>query len=78
MLGAHDLGLEVRKSELGEEIRQADRRPGLGGATPMGPLRRFLDRLSESDEARLAAEVATWAETVPGTVRIGGADARVG
>lgn len=42
----------------------------------MGALRRFLDRLTESDEARLAAEVREWAETVPGTVRIADAPMR--
>jgi RecG-like helicase len=33
-------------------------------------LRRFFDRLTESDEARLAAEVRSWAEKVAGTTRI--------
>ena len=42
----------------------------------MGALRRFFDRLSESDEARLAAEIRTWSETVPGTVRISEAPKR--
>ena len=42
----------------------------------MGALRRFLDRLTESDEARLAAEIRGWAEKVPGTVRIGEAPLR--
>ena len=42
----------------------------------MGALRRFLDRLTESDEARLASEIRTWSETVPGTVRIGEAPVR--
>jgi RecG-like helicase len=42
----------------------------------MGALRRFLDRLTESDEARLAAEVREWAETVLGTVRIADAPMR--
>lgn len=37
----------------------------------MGAFRRFLDRLTESDEARLAAEIREWAEAVPGTTRIG-------
>jgi RecG-like helicase len=36
----------------------------------MGVLRRFFDRLTESDEARLAAEIHEWAESVPGTTRI--------
>ena len=36
----------------------------------MGALRRWLDRLSESDEARLAAEIRDWADSVPGTVLI--------
>src|SRR5207245_2226318 len=39
-------------------------RPGMSG------LRRFLRRLTEGDEERLAAELRTWAATVPGTVRI--------
>lgn len=42
----------------------------------MGALRRFLDRLTESDEARLASEIRTWSETIPGTVRIGEAPVR--
>lgn len=42
----------------------------------MGALRRFLDRLSESDGARLASETRDWAEKVPGTVRIGQAPMR--
>jgi RecG-like helicase len=42
----------------------------------MGPLRRWLGRLTESDEARLAAEVREWADAVPGTVRIADAPSR--
>ena len=42
----------------------------------MGRLRRFFDRLTETDEARLAAEVREWAETVPDAVRIGSAPLR--
>jgi hypothetical protein len=41
----------------------------------VGALRRWLDRLTESDEARLADEVRQWSASVPGTVRI--ADARL-
>jgi hypothetical protein len=33
-------------------------------------LRRFLHRLTESDEERLATELKTWADSIPGTVRI--------
>jgi RecG-like helicase len=40
----------------------------------MGRLRRFLDRLTETDQERLAHELTTWAASVAGTVRI--ADAR--
>ena len=36
----------------------------------MGALRRWLDRLTESDEARLAAEIRDWADSVAGTVLI--------
>jgi RecG-like helicase len=36
----------------------------------MGALRRFLERLTESDEARLAAEIREWADSVPGTTPI--------
>jgi RecG-like helicase len=36
----------------------------------MGALRRLLDKLGESDDARLAAEIRAWAESVPGTCRI--------
>jgi RecG-like helicase len=42
----------------------------------MGALRRFLDRLSESDEARLVAEIQTWSESVLGSVRIAEAPLR--
>ena len=42
----------------------------------MGALRRFFDRLTETDEARLNAEIREWAETVPGSVRIGSAPLR--
>jgi RecG-like helicase len=42
----------------------------------MGRLRRFLQRLTESDEARLAAEIREWAETVPASVRIADAPLR--
>jgi RecG-like helicase len=42
----------------------------------VGALRRFLDRLSETDEARLAAEVRGWSSKVPGAVRIGEAQGR--
>ena len=36
----------------------------------MGVIRRFFDRLTESDEARHAAEIRTWSESVPDAVRI--------
>lgn len=36
----------------------------------MGVLRRFFDKLSESDETRHAAEIKTWSDKIPGTVRI--------
>ncbi len=36
----------------------------------MGALRRWLDRLTESDEARLGDEIRTWADSVDGSVRI--------
>lgn len=42
----------------------------------MGAIRRFLDRLTESDEARLATEIRTWAERVPGTTPIADAPMR--
>jgi RecG-like helicase len=42
----------------------------------MGRLRRFLQRLTETDEARLATEIRDWAETVPGSVRIAEAPLR--
>ena len=42
----------------------------------MGALRRFLDRLTETDEARLAAEIREWAESVTGSVRIADAPLR--
>lgn len=42
----------------------------------MGVFRRFLDRLSESDEARHGSEIKAWSERVPGTVRIESAPLR--
>ena len=42
----------------------------------MSRFRRFLQRLTESDEARLASEIREWAETVPGSVRIADAPMR--
>ncbi len=42
----------------------------------MGVFRRFFDRLKESDEARLSAEIRGWAERVPGTTRIAEAPVR--
>jgi RecG-like helicase len=42
----------------------------------LGFFRRFLARLTESDEERLASSVLEWAETVPGTVRIADAPSR--
>lgn len=42
----------------------------------MGRLRRFLERLSQTDEERLDEEVRTWAATVPGTTRIAEAPSR--
>jgi RecG-like helicase len=41
----------------------------------VGVLRRILERLSETDEERLAEETRAWAASVSGTVRI--ADARL-
>jgi RecG-like helicase len=42
----------------------------------MGRLHRFLQRLTETDEARLAAEIREWAEKIPGSVRIAEAPLR--
>jgi len=42
----------------------------------MGALRRWLDRLTESDESRLAAETQEWACSVPGVVPLGEAPLR--
>jgi RecG-like helicase len=39
-------------------------------------LRRFLHRLTESDEERLASELKAWADTVKDTVRIADAQPR--
>ncbi len=36
----------------------------------MGVFRRFFDKLSESDEARHAAEIRAWSDKIDGTVRI--------
>jgi RecG-like helicase len=42
----------------------------------VGALRRFLSRLAETDEQRLAEEFRAWAESIPGTVRIADAEPR--
>ncbi len=42
----------------------------------MGAFHRFLDRWSETDEARLAGEVREWADDVAGAVRIADAPLR--
>jgi RecG-like helicase len=42
----------------------------------MGAFRRFLERLTESDETRLSTEIREWAEKVPGSVRIAEAPMR--
>ena len=42
----------------------------------MGVFRRWLDRLTESDEARLAAEVRDWSKRVAGTMSIADAPLR--
>jgi RecG-like helicase len=42
----------------------------------MGALRRFFDKLSESDEARHATEIRDWASTVAQSVRIADAPTR--
>src|SRR5438034_2853781 len=42
----------------------------------MGALRRFLSRLAETDEQRLAEELRTWADSIPETVRIADASPR--
>lgn len=36
----------------------------------MGFVKRFLARLSETDEQRLAEEIKAWADSVPDTVRV--------
>jgi hypothetical protein len=43
----------------------------------MGALRRWLARLSESDEQRLDEELRDWADSIPGTVRIADASLRL-
>jgi hypothetical protein len=42
----------------------------------VNPIKRFLRRMSETDEERLADEVRTWAESIPGTIRIADAPLR--
>jgi hypothetical protein len=42
----------------------------------MGAVRRWLARLSESDEQRLEEELRAWADSIPGTVRIADAPIR--
>ncbi|MGE5460957.1 MAG: OB-fold nucleic acid binding domain-containing protein [Solirubrobacterales bacterium] len=38
--------------------------------------RRFLHRMAESDEQRMAEEIQAWASAIPGTVPIAGAPTR--
>ena len=42
----------------------------------MGILRRFLERVTESDEHRLLDEIREWAESVPNVTPIGEAELR--
>lgn len=42
----------------------------------MGRFRRYLDRLMETDEARLSTETREWADSVQGSVRIADAPLR--
>jgi len=42
----------------------------------MGAFRRWLDRLTETDEVRLASETRAWADSIPGSVRLGSAPLR--
>jgi RecG-like helicase len=42
----------------------------------VGALRRWLARLNESDEERLADETRAWADSIPGSVRIADAPKR--
>ena len=42
----------------------------------LDPARRFFRRMAESDEQRYAEEIREWADKVPGTVRIAGAEPR--
>ena len=42
----------------------------------MGRFRRYLDRLTETDEERLAQELSSWSAHVPDTVRVADAKAR--
>jgi hypothetical protein len=42
----------------------------------VGALRRFLARLSETDEQRMEQELREWADSIPGTVRIAAAPLR--
>lgn len=42
----------------------------------MGALQRWLSRLNESDEERLAEETRAWADSIPGSVRISAAPMR--
>jgi RecG-like helicase len=46
----------------------------MGGV--LGPVRRFLHRMAESDEQRYAEELEAWSNAIPGTVRIRDAENR--
>ncbi|MCJ7832062.1 MAG: hypothetical protein MUP92_01270 [Actinobacteria bacterium] len=42
----------------------------------MGVFKRFLERITESDEERLLAEIQEWVDVVPNVVPLGGAPMR--
>ena len=82
--GRRDRGGGARVDDLGLEVEEVRARGGDQGSgrrrerprPDVGILRRLLDRLNESDETRLAAEVRGWADSVEGTVRIADAALR--
>ena len=59
----------MSKSRRPEDRRLSGPRGGLRPGSSMRR-RRFVDRLTETDEDRLAADIREWADTVPGSVRM--------
>ena len=68
---------KTRKSGLEDELERGQGRRAHPVVTWVCS-RRLLDRLTETDEARLAEEIREWADTIEGAVRIADAPPTAG